>query len=241
MVPVLSSTTVVTERRVSSPSADFTRMPCSAPLPVPTMMATGVARPRAQGQEMTSTATPEVRAISADPVTISHTAAVTRAMPITTGTNTPATRSASFAMGALEEAASSTRRIIWARVVSCPTRVARTVRTPERLMEAEITVSPGALSTGMDSPVRADSSTEDAPSVTTPSTGIEPPGRTRTRSPSCTCSTGTSTSRPSRRTVAILGARSMSRAMAWPVLPLERVSRYLPRVMRVRIMPADSK
>ena len=39
-------------------------MPYSAPLPVPTMMATGVARPRAQGQEMTSTATAEVRACS---------------------------------------------------------------------------------------------------------------------------------------------------------------------------------
>ncbi len=33
------------------------RIPFSAPLPVPTMMAVGVARPRAQGQAMTSTAT----------------------------------------------------------------------------------------------------------------------------------------------------------------------------------------
>ena len=30
-------------------------MPCLAPRPVPTMMAVGVARPRAQGQAMTST------------------------------------------------------------------------------------------------------------------------------------------------------------------------------------------
>ena len=37
-------------------------MPFSAPLPVPAMMATGVARPRAQGQEITSTDTPEVSA-----------------------------------------------------------------------------------------------------------------------------------------------------------------------------------
>ena len=144
-------------------------------------------------------------------------------------------------MGALEEAASSTSRIIWARVVSSPTRVARRVRTPDLLMEADMTVSPGPLSTGMDSPVRADSSTLDAPSTTTPSTGTEAPGRTSTRSPAWTCSTGTSASPPSRRTVAVLGVRSMSRAMACPVLPLERVSRYLPRVMRVRIIPADSK
>ena len=33
----------------------------------------------------------------------------------------------------------------------------------------------------------------------------------------------------------------MSRVMAWLVLPLERASRNLPSVMRVRIMPADSK
>ena len=52
---------------------------------------------------------------------------------------------------------------------------------------------------------------------------------------------GISTSTPFRRTLAVLGARSMSRVMAWLVLPLDRVSRYLPRVMRVRIMPADSK
>ena len=50
-----------------------------------------------------------------------------------------------------------------------------------------------------------------------------------------------STSTPSRRTAAVLGARSMRRLMAWLVLPLDRVSRNLPRVMRVRIMPADSK
>lgn len=53
--------------------------------------------------------------------------------------------------------------------------------------------------------------------------------------------TGISASAPSRRTVAVLGARSIRREMAWEVLPLERVSRNLPRVMRVRIMPADSK
>ena len=75
-------------------------------------MATGVARPRAQGQEITSTATPAVRADSMDWVRINHTTAVTRAMPITTGTKTPATLSASLAIGALEAEASSTSLII---------------------------------------------------------------------------------------------------------------------------------
>ena len=55
MVPVLSSTMVSTLCRFSSASALLMSMPNSAALPVPTMMATGVARPSAQGQEMTST------------------------------------------------------------------------------------------------------------------------------------------------------------------------------------------
>ena len=109
------------------------------------------------------------------------------------------------------------------------------------MMEAAATLSPGPLSTGRDSPVRADSSTADWPSTITPSTGMDCPGRTTTRSPTWTSSTGISISTPSRTTVAVLGAKSIRRLMASPVLPLDRVSRNLPRVMRVRIMPADSK
>ena len=86
-------------------------------------------------------------------------------------------------MGALEALASSTRRIIWARVVSSPTRLASKVKKPDLLMEAAATLSPGPLSTGRDSPVRADSSTADWPSTMTPSTGMDWPGRTTTRSP----------------------------------------------------------
>ena len=141
----------------------------------------------------------------------------------------------------MEAEASSTKRIIWERVVSSPTRVASKVKVPDWLMEAAATLAPGAFSTGMDSPVRALSSTEDQPSTTTPSTGTRPPGLTTMRSPTATSSTGTSTSAPFRRTVAVLGERSISREMACPVLPLERVSRNLPSVMRVRIMPADSR
>ena len=162
-------------------------------------------------------------------------------MVMTTGTKTPATLSASLAMGALEEAASSTRRIIWARVVSSPTRLASKTKDPDLFREAAATLSPGPLSTGMDSPVRADSSTAEEPSTTTPSTGMDWPGRTTIRSPTRTSSTGTSVSTPSRSTEAVLGARSIRRVMAWEVLPLDRVSKNLPRVMRVRIMPADSK
>ena len=62
MVPVLSSTTASSVCAVSSEAPSLMRMPFSAPLPVPTMMAVGVARPRAQGHAMTSTATKFSRA-----------------------------------------------------------------------------------------------------------------------------------------------------------------------------------
>ena len=61
-VPVLSSTTGLSLCAVSSASPPVMRMPFSAPLPVPTMMAVGVARPSAQGQAMTSTATKSISA-----------------------------------------------------------------------------------------------------------------------------------------------------------------------------------
>ena len=56
-VPVLSRTTTSTLCAVSRASALRIRMPFSAPLPVPTMIAVGVASPIAQGHAIISTAT----------------------------------------------------------------------------------------------------------------------------------------------------------------------------------------
>ena len=53
MVPVLSSATIWVRPAASSEAAVLNRMPFFAPRPLPTMMATGVARPSAQGQLMT--------------------------------------------------------------------------------------------------------------------------------------------------------------------------------------------
>ena len=100
---------------------------------------------------------------------------------------------------------------------------------------------PSPFSTGRLSPVRADSSTEAVPAVTTPSTGILPPWRTMTVSPTTISAAGTVTSWPSRRTTALSGARRSRAEMAPVVFFRERCSRYLPTVTRVRIMPADSK
>ena len=55
------------------------------------MMAVGVASPSAQGQAITSTATALRIAVSQLPDAIPQPSSVTKAMPITTGTNTALT------------------------------------------------------------------------------------------------------------------------------------------------------
>ena len=101
------------------------RMPWRAPMPLPTMIATGVASPSAQGQEMTSTEMPRARAKPNSSPSSHHTATVNRATAITAGTKTPDTLSATLAIGALVAAASLTMRMICDSVVSSPTRAAR--------------------------------------------------------------------------------------------------------------------
>ena len=156
MVPVLSNTTVLILWAVSKACPDLIKMPCSAPLPVPTIIATGVASPNAQGQEITNTLMAQLSAnskVAPDNIQI---AAVMREMPITIGTNIPAIWSASLAIGALVAEASSTRRIICAKVVSLPTLLAVKRINPPLFIVAPMTESPGSFSTGILSPVIAD-------------------------------------------------------------------------------------
>ena len=56
-------TTVLILCSSSSDSADLKSTPSSAPRPVPTMIATGVASPSAHGQEMTSTEMPHAKRV----------------------------------------------------------------------------------------------------------------------------------------------------------------------------------
>ena len=129
MVPVLSSTTVRTSWALSRIWALFTNMPSLAPRPVPTMMAVGVASPRAQGQLITSTLTPwTTAAAQSKPLISSQIAKTATATAITAGTNTPLMRSAMRWMGALLLVASSTSRMICARAVCSPTAVTRMVK-----------------------------------------------------------------------------------------------------------------
>ena len=108
-------------------------------------------------------------------------------------------------------------------------------------MEAALTVSPAFLSTGMDSPVSADSSTAVSPSMISPSTGIDSPGFTMKISPMATCSTGTVSGFPFRSTTAVFGAIFMRLFRASVVRPFEMDSSSFPTVMRAGIMAADSK
>ena len=149
--------------------------------------------------------------------------------------------SASRCMGAFEPWASSTRRTICASVVSRPTLVARKTNEPTLLSVAPITVSPGPLSTGSDSPVSMLSSRAERPSTNTPSTGTFSPGRTRTRSPTCTASMGMSSSTPSRTTRAVRACKPISALIAAPVCFLARASSQRPSRISARMMTAVSK
>ena len=241
MVPVLSRATISTLPADSSASLVLKRMPFFAPRPLPTMIATGVASPRAQGQEMTSTEMPRASAKERFWPARSQLNVTSAAMAMTAGTNTPDTLSAMRAMGAFVAAASETMRMIWLMVVSWPTLVARHLRYPDWLMVAALTLSPSALSTGMLSPVRADSFTALTPSRTMPSTGMFSPGRTANTSPACTSSIPTSTSAPSRIRTAVFGASFIRLFRASVVRPLDMASSIFPTVISAGIMAADSK
>ena len=162
----------------------MTSMPYCAALPVPTIIATGVARPKAQGQDITSTETAELNANSNPLSAIIHTTAVIIAIRITIGTKIPLTLSAIRAIGAFVLPASSTRRIICESVVSSPTLVAVKVKLPFLFTVAQMTVSSTDLSTGILSPVIADWSIYPRPSLITPSHGMLSPGRSRS---ACRC------------------------------------------------------
>ena len=221
-VPVLSSTTVSTRRVDSSTSGPLISRPSWAPRPVPTISATGVARPSAHGQAMISTATAAVNAnVALSPVP-SQKPSVATVSAITIGTNTPATRSASRWTGALPVCAAVTSRAIWASAVSAPTLVARTTSRPPALTVAPATSAPGPTSTGTDSPVSRLMSTAERPSSTTPSVATFSPGRTRKSSPTVSCSTAIV--RPSS-SVTSLAPSSSSAFSAAPARRLARASK----------------
>ena len=205
------------------------------------MMAAGVARPSAQGQAITSTATALMIEVSSSPLYSHHPASVRNAIATTTGTNTALTLSTRRWIGALADCALSTRRMMRDSVLSAPTAVVSTSSRPSALIAPPVTLSPACRATGRLSPVIIDSSTWLAPSCTTPSTGMRSPGRTTTRSPTFTCALGTSTSAPSRRTRAVSGRNTCKARIAAAVCRLARASSHLPSNTKVMTTAEASK
>ena len=242
-VPVLSSTTVSTFRATSRLAASLTRMPCPAPLPIPTMRAVGVASPSAQGHAMISTVTsassPRVKPSSG--AKSIHAAKVSTARTMMAGTKTPAIRSTVRCTGALLPCASRTMRMIRASTVSCPTLSARKRNAPLPFIVPANTAAPSCLQTGSGSPLSMLSSTYDAPSATVPSTAMRSPGCTATRSPARSSATGTERSPEGVITVTVFGCRPISFAMAVVVPRFARSSSSRPSRMKATMTAADSK
>ena len=241
MVPVLSSTMVSTLRVFSSTSGPLIRTPSCAPRPVPTISAVGVARPRAQGQAMIRTLTAAANAVATPLPTSSQKARVARDSPITVGTKTAEIRSASRCAAALPFCASWTSFAIRDSWVSAPTRVARTTRRPEVFTVAPVTASPGATSTGTDSPVSIEASTAERPCSTTPSVATFSPGRTTNRSPAASSPIGIRTSAPSRSTATSFAPSVIRARSAAPERRFALCSKYRPARMNAVTPEAASR
>jgi len=163
------------------------------------------------------------------------------AIATTSGPNQPETRSATAWIGARLRCAAATIFTIRASTVSDSTARASITSAPVPLTVPPVTVAPPSFRTGMASPVSIDSSTEDPPSTTTPSTGIAAPGRTRRRSPAATSAKSTCSSLPSApMRSADLGARFSSARIARPAAARARSSSTWPNSTRVTTTPAAS-
>ena len=217
-------------------------MPDWAATPVPAMIAVGVAKPRAQGQAITSTATAFRMPVWASPAASHHPRKVSAATPITAGTNTAATRSTKRWTGALAACAPSTRRTMRDSVPSAADAVASASSRPSPFIAPPTSGAPGSFGTGRLSPVSRLSSAWLRPSRTTASAGMRSPGRMTSRSPGRTASAGSSVSVPSAwRTRAVSGRNRPSARIASPACRLARPSSHLPRSTRVMTAAEASK
>mmetsp|Transcript_175 Transcript_175/g.270 ORF Transcript_175/g.270 Transcript_175/m.270 type:complete len:407 (-) Transcript_175:107-1327(-) len=185
-VPVLSKMTTLTPCALSKTAPPLINNPLSAPTPVPTMTAVGVANPRAQGQATTITAIPDVKAAKKRSSCLfqhNHAKKVMVASVNTMGAKTQAIASACAWMGAFLVCASSTRRTIFARTVPLPVAVTLMSIVLNWLTVDPNKRSPAFFATGKGSPERADSSTkhpldDSDVAIKIPSVGIRDPGGT---------------------------------------------------------------
>ena len=190
----------------------------------------GIARPSAWGQAITSTVIARTNASCGVPTKV-HTVAATSADPSAYQNSQPAARSARSWARVEEACASATSRWMPASAVSAPIAVIRTRRELSVATVPATTRSPTSRWTGLDSPVIIDSSTAAPPSITSPSAGTRPPGRTTTTS-STTSSAGGTTTVPSPSTFsASSGRRAARESSAEEVWARERISSQCPSSM----------
>ena len=162
-------------------SASLINIPLRAQLPIPAVSAVGVARPREQGQAITRTVTieisPMVSPLPEESRNIQH-KSVNRDNPMITGTNTAATLSTVCCILALLPWASLTILMMEDNIVSFPTFSALMTNDPLWFKVPVKTLEPTVLWFPTGSPVSILSSTNDSPSITSPSAGILSPGFT---------------------------------------------------------------
>jgi len=167
----------------------------------PTVPGTAIAS--AQGLAATRTTRARVIQVSGSPSRDPSTPTRT-ARTITPGTSGRAIRSAIRARSPFSAWACSTSSTIVVSELSVPAAVASTSSTPALLIAPADTASPGATSTGIDSPVIAEVSRLDRPERTSPSVATRSPGRTSSTSPTAISLAGTEAEVPSRSTGAAM-------------------------------------
>ncbi|OPY65528.1 MAG: hypothetical protein A4E57_03163 [Syntrophorhabdaceae bacterium PtaU1.Bin034] len=222
-VPVLSKRTTSVRPASSRKAPPLTRIPALAARPMVATIAVGVARINAQGHPTISTAMARL----SSPVAHQVRAALARIA----GVNQRAYLSMILTASGLCASASTTSLTTLLRVVSSPTSVASTSMTPFWFNVPATRGSPIPFSTGIGSPVMADSSTAVIPFVTRPSTGMRSPGLTSMRSPTRTWSSGTTSAFPSTTIVAVSGAMSIRPWMAFRADSLVACSTSEPRTI----------
>ena len=165
-------------------------MPSAEARPVPTIMATGVARPMAHGHATSNTATPLSTAVPKFPSSSHHARKVTAAADQDDGDEDGTDpvgqllQRGLVALGVFHQPLHAGQHRLRRDGVDPHHQRAGPVAGPSR------DLLPGPWSTGRGSPVSIDSSTADQPLTTTPSRGMASLGRTRTSAPTGTLSGG---------------------------------------------------
>ena len=177
----MSKATVRIVPNCSKAAPDLMTTPNFEAEPMALMTVTGTAMASAQGDAATSTTRARSTHVHGSPTTTPK-SATSAAATRTVGTRGRAIVSARRARSPFWACARATKATIWVRELSRPSAVASTRSEPDPLTEPAGTGSPGPTSTGIDSPVTADASMLDRPSVTTASVGTRSPAATTMRS-----------------------------------------------------------